>query len=69
MKIDKIHYPYSITTVSIADGKYSFVMNSDGTINRILRHGEYWPVGDDLKHMGMVLALVEAVQELIEGEK
>jgi len=52
--------------VKIYDGKYTFLMNDDGTIASILRHGETWEAGDSLIHMGVVLALVHEVIELRE---
>lgn len=52
-----------MTRIEIANGKYIFVMNDDGTIEKILRHGEKWPAADHLRYTGVVLALVQEVQE------
>lgn len=49
--------------VSIYDGKYTFVMNEDGTIAKILRHGEAWPAAETLIYSGVILALVQEVEE------
>jgi len=49
--------------VDIYDGKYTFVMTDAGTIDHVLRHGEAWPAADDLTGMGVVLALVQEVEE------
>jgi len=49
--------------VDIYDGKYSFIMTDAGTIDQVLRYGEAWPAADDLVHSGVVLALVQEVEE------
>lgn len=49
--------------IDIYDGKYSFVMTDAGTIDQVLRHGQAWPAADDLRGMGVVLALVQEVEE------
>ncbi len=54
-------------TISIANGKYKFVMNENGTIWKILRNGEGWPASNDLVNMGVVLALVQEIDEAQTG--
>jgi hypothetical protein len=49
--------------VHVYDGKYTFVMNENWTIDTVLRYGEPWPAGDDLKYSSVVLALVHEVME------
>ena len=51
--------------VTIHDGKYTAVMNDNGTIHEILRHGEPW--GRDVTGDGFILALVQEIIELRSG--
>ncbi len=52
-------------TIVYVDGhKYGFVMRDDGTIANVLRNEEDWPSGLTFIHSGVVLALVQEVQEL-----
>lgn len=45
------------------NGKYSVILNEDGTIERFLRHGEDWPVADNLKFSKFILSLIDEIRD------
>lgn len=49
-----------ITTLD--DGKYT-IHHDNGNLT-LLRHGDTWPAADDLRHSGVVLSLVQRIEEL-----
>jgi len=49
-----------ITTID--GGKYT--IENDNGLLVFKRHGEAWPAADDLRHSGVVLALVQRIEEL-----
>lgn len=49
-----------ITTLD--DGKYT-IQHENGSLT-FLRHGNAWPAADDLKYSGVVLSLVQRIEEL-----
>lgn len=52
----------SARTITLNGGKYS-IENNNGLLS-FKRRGEAWPAADDLQHAGVVLALVQRVEEL-----
>lgn len=49
-------------TVNLLDGKYTITY--DNGVMEFMRHGESWPAGNELRHTGVVAALVQRVIEL-----
>lgn len=48
--------------ISLEDGKYT-IAHSNGNLE-FRRHDEKWPAADGLKHSGVVLAMVQRIEEL-----
>lgn len=48
--------------VSVDDGKYTVIQLNNGEMV-FFRYGEPWPAADDLKHVGLVLALAYDLDE------
>lgn len=49
-------------TIKLEQGKY-LIRNDNGSLT-ILRHGVDWPAAEDLKHVGIVLALAQRIEAL-----
>lgn len=51
---------YRVTT---SDGKYTAIVHNNGSMT-FLRYGEPWPAADQFAQVGMILALVQDLQQL-----
>ncbi len=50
-------------TIRLADGKYTIISEFAKGLE-FRRHGEPWPAADDLRHSGIVVSMVQRIEEL-----